>query len=80
MLPAWILREWREYARLEPFGARRDNWHTAMLAAILVNAHRDPKKPPVSMSEFFYRDEQTEEEEKGAKLVAFLSGFKPKDK
>lgn len=34
------LDDWREFARLEPFGAIRDNIHAAMLAAITFNANR----------------------------------------
>lgn len=65
-----------EYERLEPFGALRDNWHTAMLATILANAHRDPKKPPVRMSEFFYQDPDTVEEKNNVETLECLRAMK----
>jgi hypothetical protein len=51
-----------EYERLEPFGAQRDNFHAAMIATILANAHRDRKRPPVKMADFMYVDEETSRE------------------
>ena len=59
-----------EYERLEPFGAPRDNYHAAIIATILANAYRDPKRPTVKMTEFFYVDPESARE---ASDMQFLS-------
>lgn len=71
-MPASELLEWMEYESLEPFGAIRDNWHSATIAHILANVHRDPKKPPIAFSDFMYRDHQSIQEEKARALIAFM--------
>jgi Protein of unknown function (DUF4035) len=39
--------EWRAFQRLEgPLGPEREDWRVAMLAAIVANANRDPKRAP----------------------------------
>ena len=69
-----MIAEWQEYEKLEPFGAWRDNWHMAVLASLLANIHRDPKKrpEPVSPSEFMYVDSETRKENEDAKTVAMF--------
>lgn len=67
-----------EYARLEPFGQLRDNWHMAVIASILASAYRDPKKQAAKFSDFFYTDEDTAREEKDKALMKFFSKLKPK--
>ena len=64
-----------EYSRLEPFGAIRDNWHAALIASILANAYRDPKRPPPKFKDFFYVDEDTAQEDKDKEIFKFLSGL-----
>lgn len=66
-----MIMEWQEYERLEPFGAWRDNWHMAVLASLLANIHRDPKKcGVVSPSEFMFSDPQTAQERADLDMVA----------
>lgn len=36
--------EWAAYWSLEPWGWEADSWRTAMLASIIANTARDPKK------------------------------------
>lgn len=73
-MPARLFREWLEYEQLEPFGQWRDNFHAAMIAAILANANRDPKRTPapIKMSEFFYVDAETERENADKKILGAL--------
>lgn len=73
-----MLAEWAEYERIEPFGAWRDNWHAALIAMILANAHRKPGSPSISMEDFFFQDAASVRERKDKQLMAFLSGFKAK--
>ena len=40
------------YERMEPFGERGEYVRAAMLAAILVNAHRGAKSKPVTFDDF----------------------------
>lgn len=61
-----------EYQKLEPWGAWRDNWHAAMIATILANAHRDPKRPPTRMHEFFYKDPETASRQQDAEMLTGL--------
>lgn len=71
-MPAAELLEWMEYERLEPFGAWRDNWHSATIAHILANVHRDPKRPPVPFSDFMYRDPESARRDKAAAALSFF--------
>jgi hypothetical protein len=71
-MPASELLEWIEYERIEPFGAWRDNWHTALVATILANAHRKPNSPPVRMSDFFFIDPESRQENQDAEMIAFM--------
>jgi hypothetical protein len=38
------LSEWMAYYMLEPFGAERDNLHAGLVAAMVHNVNRDPKR------------------------------------
>lgn len=66
------LQEWRQYEELEPFGQIRDNYHAAMVCHILANAHRGRNSQPVPMSNFFYVDRQTRQEQEERAMVAFM--------
>ena len=66
------LREWYEFYNLEPFGDTRDNWHTAMLATILVNANRKPSSPAAKLQEFMYTDSQTAREREEKRVLAWF--------
>lgn len=50
------LVEWVAYYELEPFGARRDNWHAGIIAALLANIHRAKGAKAVSPSDFLLED------------------------
>ena len=73
-MPAGLLREWMQYEHLEPFGAWRDNFHSAMIATLIANANRDPKRrpQPLKMSEFFYIDPETARENEDMEFLTKL--------
>lgn len=71
-----LLLEWREFAYLEPFGSQRDNWHAAMIASILANAHRDPQSEPMGMDRFFYLDPESAREAEELRTLAALRTLK----
>jgi hypothetical protein len=64
--------EFQEFERLEPFGAWRDNWHTATVAHILASVHTDPRKVRPKLSDFMYKDQETHSEEQIAAADAFF--------
>ncbi len=64
--------EWQAYYVLEPFGAWRDNWHSAQIASLIYNTNRG-RSPPVKMSEYMYQDPQTVQDAADAETLAWLS-------
>lgn len=36
--------EWAAFAELEPFGEERADWRAGMVASVIANVNRDPKK------------------------------------
>lgn len=38
--------EWMQYAKVEPFGERRADFRAALIACVIANTSRDPKKRP----------------------------------
>lgn len=46
--------EWQAFYQIEPFGPEADSWRSAMLASILANVNRDPKKKrePYTIDDF----------------------------
>lgn len=45
-MPSRLFKEWQAYYLLEPFGQWRDDYRMCILASILANIKRDPKKHP----------------------------------
>ena len=43
-LTSFQIAEWGAFERLEPFGTRRLEYCFGMLASVMANIHRDPKK------------------------------------
>lgn len=78
-LSSWEFTWLKAYSIIEPFGAKRDNFHAAMLASLYTNAHKKPNSPPAKISDFFYMDAQTlrdkqqqETQQSAQRFVAFL--------
>lgn len=46
------MNEWAEYWEIEPWGAWRDNFHTAMLASLIARANG---AKDVSVKDFMYQ-------------------------
>lgn len=47
------LTEWVAYDGIEPFGQHRADLHAALIACVLANIHRDPKKgEPYKIQDF----------------------------
>lgn len=38
------LMEWVAYSELEPFGEERADWRSGMVASVVANVNRDPKR------------------------------------
>jgi hypothetical protein len=82
------LAEWRTYDELEPIGAPRADLRSAILAQILANAHRDPKKEALTLEQFVLKTpdalvREKTEEEKELELVARIKrslGGDPREK
>ena len=51
-MPYRILREWQDYAMLEPFGEERADLRSAIIAATVANVHRGKKQRPFRPADF----------------------------
>lgn len=69
---------WQEFAVLEPFGSKRDNWHMGTLAALYMSVHGKPGSKPTA-DDFMYRTiEEHRERETGKAMAFFKAAAKPK--
>lgn len=72
------LSEWMAYASIEPFGEQRADLRAALVASVIANANRNPKKQPAAFtpSDFLLFKEQTapDPDAVAAKAVAILGG------
>lgn len=76
-MPSSELTSWLAYYKLDPFGAERDNWHAAQIAAILVNANLRKGSAPANPADFMYVDQVTT---RRAKAATFHSELKKRAK
>lgn len=75
------IREWELYEQIEPFGERRADVRAAMIASVIANANRDPKRKPspftiddfMPFKEADNGDEEPNDEDVAAKAM-FLFG------
>jgi len=63
-LSSWEFTYLKAYSIIEPFGAKRDNYHTALLATLYANTHRKKDSSPFKMTDFFYKDAHSLHEHK----------------
>ena len=63
------------YYQLEPFGAIRDNLHSAQIAALIFNSNRGKSQPAIGADKFMYRDAVSAETEKQAGIAARFASF-----
>ena len=66
------LREWMQYRRLQPFGEQAAFLRTGIVAAILANAHSDPKKrsQPYTPEDFMPKAQKQAEAVLPSRLLA----------
>jgi hypothetical protein len=74
------LTEWIAYAQLEPFGEERADLRMAILASLIANVNRDPKKKPTpyEVSDFmpqFEKKEPISREDAIAAIDAMMTAF-----
>lgn len=71
--------EWMAYFRLEPFGEARADWRAAMLAALIANVNRDPKRgKPFRIADFmpeFNAESQREPSKTSAEMLAIFKSL-----
>lgn len=65
------LTEWMAFAALEPFGDERADLRMGILASVIANVNRDPKRraQPYEPKDFLPRFEEEEPEENQAKML-----------
>jgi len=51
-MPYRVMREWQEYAILEPFGETRADLRAAIIASTVANVHRGKKQRPFKLADF----------------------------
>ena len=68
--------EFQEFERLEPFGAARDNWHSATIAYILAMVNRDKRHAAPKFSDFMWKDGETAAEESDKMALSFFRAMK----
>jgi len=67
------------YYELEPFGARRDNWHAGMIAALLANIHRGKGAKAASPADFMLEDPGARAKKRSQTTIARLMQLAQRD-
>ncbi len=59
-MPISLLYEWMAFYMLEPFGWREDEYHSALIASVIANTARNPKKRrrPFEPTNFMRREQK----------------------
>jgi hypothetical protein len=76
------MRDWELYWALEPWGAYRDNLHSGVIAAAIINVHRRKGQRPLSPADFMLVDRESRRVQNTRKALNWLralSGKKKKD-
>ena len=58
------IAEWAAYAKVEPFGEARANWHMAVLASLLYNSNRGQDANPLDVADFMWKIAPTKNQAK----------------
>jgi hypothetical protein len=66
------LSDWMDYYQIEPFGAWRDNFHSAQISALIYNVNRGKQKP-VKTADFMFVDAETAQDTKDQEFLSFMS-------
>ena len=78
-MPSAELTEWMAFFSLEPWGTEVEDWRAALVASVIANVNRDPKKGKVFQpTDFMPRYERPSVEEQSweqqARLLALAFG------
>jgi len=66
------LSHWIAFYGLHPFGAERDNIHSAVIAATVANTTRGRNQPPFSAEDFMLKTQDEKRESDTQNVLAFL--------
>lgn len=66
------LNDWRLFDEVEPLGPRESRQQLATIAAILANAHRDPKTPAVKPADFLLQHAPADQTARNRKMLDML--------
>lgn len=66
------------YYELEPFGATRDNMHSAQIVSLLYNVNKRKGAPPKESSDFLFKDEYTRRQDDTGDFMAGLRSLAKK--
>ncbi len=67
--------DWQSFEQEEPFGAWRDNYHTAMICTLICNALRGRGDRMRKLSDFMYQSPETHREATDSAAVAFFDSL-----
>ena len=66
------LQDWQAYESAEPFGAKRDNYHAGLIAALIHNLHCDERDAPLSPDDFMLKSDAQRARESTRSLMRFM--------
>lgn len=75
-MPEREYQDWRRLYEQEPFGVERDNYHAAMITAMIHNVNSRVAKAP---SDFVLMDEKTRRERSTHSFISQLSAMAKKE-
>jgi hypothetical protein len=63
-MPASLLHEWMAFYTLEPFGWQEEEYRAALVASVMANTARNPKKrrKPFAPKDFMRKERPTREQ------------------
>lgn len=70
------LTAWQAFDQVEPVGPRRGDYHAALIASLIANVNRDPKRQPYRLEQFLLFQPRTPQppEVLRAKFLAAIGG------
>lgn len=79
-MPASDYQMLLDFYQKHPFGAERDNIHSAQICAVLANIHRKKNSAPIHTKEFMIRDPEIARKERMSAFVkSMIAQAKPKN-
>lgn len=76
-MPSRLLTEWMVFAKLEPFGERRADLRSAIVAATVANANRSKDQQAYKIEDFMpkFEDDEAEREPDWEAMLARVRGL-----